>query len=98
QADYAWRDKTPITRLTRDTAIPLALQEEFNESRGLLNARIEYLLPEMGLTFGAFATNLTDERYQRASLSAANAGGVAAGPPADPRMYGVSIRKTFGDE
>lgn len=97
-ADYSYRSDVPITPLNRDPTMPLALQEEFFESIGLVNARIDYEIAEQGLTLSAFATNLTNEHYQRPSIGAANAGGVQNGLTQEPRYYGISIRKTFGGE
>src|SRR5690606_7636157 len=94
--DWAWRGKIPTTPQNNDPAIPRALQDEWRESIGLLNAAISYELPDMGLTLTAFATNLLDEEYQRQSLSFNTFG--YTGQTQEPRMYGVSIRKTFGDE
>lgn len=84
--------------LNFDPAVPVALRREFFEDRGLLNARLEYELPDMGLTTAIFATNLTDEEYQVASIPPGNAGGVANGLTQEPLMWGVSLRKTFGLE
>jgi len=97
-ADYAYRSDVPVTPLNRDPTMPLALQEEFYDSVGLVNARVDYDLRDSGLTFSIFATNLTDEHYQRVSISGNNAGGVQNGVTQEPRYYGISVRYRFGGE
>jgi outer membrane receptor protein involved in Fe transport len=98
QADYAFVDDIPITPLNVEPRIPRALQEEFYDGHGLLNARVEYELADMGLTVGLFATNLTDEEYQTMSIAAGNAGNIQNGLTQEPLMWGVSLRKRFGEE
>lgn len=98
QADYNWRGDIPLTILTEYPAFSRELQEELNEQRGILNARIDYKLEDAGLTFALFSTNVTDENYQLPGGVIINELGIASGVTAEPRMYGVSLRKTFGAE
>ena len=96
QGNYAWRDKIPTTRLNNDPRLSPTLAHEWRRSIGLLNASVDYSLPETGWTFTVFATNLTDKHYQTYSLTLPNYG--FTGMTQEPQMYGVSIRKTFGAE
>jgi iron complex outermembrane receptor protein len=94
QADYSWRDALPRTVLSVDPAISPTLVNQWFGSVGLVNARAEYHLPEQGVTIAIFATNLADKHYQTASLGLP--GGTYTGQTQEPRMYGISIRKSFG--
>ncbi|MDB5446351.1 MAG: hypothetical protein JWQ97_1668 [Phenylobacterium sp.] len=96
--DYNWTSKVPTTLLNNDPSLSPSLQHDWRTAIGLLNATLEYRLPEQGLTFTVFASNLTNEHYQRYAFTFAS-------PPAPwgytgvtlaPRMYGITIRKSFG--
>ncbi|MDB5445264.1 MAG: hypothetical protein JWQ97_581 [Phenylobacterium sp.] len=99
-ANYAWTGKTAVTPLNRDPALPQSLIDEFAAAHGLLNASLDYTLADQGLTFSVFATNLTNETYRNYALTFAGAPfpyGVTT-TTQEPRMWGVSVRKTFGAE
>ena len=96
QANYAWRDKIRTTLLNNDPRLDPALAREWRKSIGLLNGSIDYTLPDKGLTLTVFATNLTNKKYQTYALTLPNYG--FTGITQEPRMYGISIRKTFGQE
>jgi outer membrane receptor protein involved in Fe transport len=55
-------------------------------------------LEDLGLTVGLFATNLSNEEYQFTTVGASSTGGVQNGLTQEPRMWGVSLRKRFGEE
>jgi len=95
-ASYSWRSRIPTTILNDDPGLPDALQKEWRQSVGLVNASVEYTLPDMGLTLTAFATNLANKHYQvqQQTFTAYGYTGVTQ----EPRMWGVSVRKTFGKE
>jgi outer membrane receptor protein involved in Fe transport len=67
----------------------------WDQAIGLLNANVDYTIPNHGLTLSVFATNLLDKQYQLQSLSLPFA---YTGQTQEPRIWGVSVRKTFGDE
>lgn len=109
QADWSWVDGAQPSDRLINPAIPAALIDSFvspcyngactngRASVGLLNGTIDYRL-DNGLTVGFFVTNLLDERYQVAAIDPSGLGGVITGISAEPRMWGFTIRKTFGDE
>jgi iron complex outermembrane receptor protein len=94
QGNYAWRGKIPTTILNNDPQLAPALAAEWRKSIGLLNASVEYTLPDQGWTFSVFATNLTNKHYQTYALTLPNY--AFTGITQEPRMFGVSIKKTFG--
>lgn len=96
QGNYAWHSEIPTTVLNNDPALNPALAHSWRQAIGLLNASIDYNMPKQGLTFSIFATNLADKHYQTASLSLPNYG--FTGMTQEPRMYGVTVRKSFGAE
>ncbi|MET0338145.1 MAG: hypothetical protein ABW063_10340, partial [Caulobacter sp.] len=65
---------------------------------GLLNGRIDYTLEDRGLTFALFGTNILDERYDTQISDLTSQIGFVSSVTAEPRMWGVSVRKTFGGE
>ncbi|MEZ5707971.1 MAG: TonB-dependent receptor [Blastomonas sp.] len=97
QADWAWHGKNYISPRLADPLVPFALQQSLADSVGLLNARIDYELPEYGVTASLFATNLLDKEYQVSSISQASSG-LQTGITQEPRMWGFQLRKTFGGE
>ena len=110
QADWSWTDGArPPPRLA-NPGIPLALLDKFvspctggacangRASVGLLSASAEYKMEDKGLTVGVFATNLLNKRYQVTGNDPSNLGGIITGITAEPRMWGVTLRKSFGEE
>jgi iron complex outermembrane recepter protein len=97
QLDWSWRDKTNLTRLNTDVLFPIDLIKKVNGPVGLLNARLDYNLPNNGVTVALFATNLLNKHYQTFSLFS-GALGIATAQTEEPRMFGVSVRKSFGNE
>src|SRR5262249_28763689 len=99
QLDYAWHDKIPSTVLS---AVPVAAVQstinDMNAARGLLSGRVDYTLPETGLTFAVFGTNLANEKYDTEVANLLGFTGYYSAAAAEPRMWGVSVRKTFGTE
>jgi iron complex outermembrane receptor protein len=98
EADWSWKSHIPITQASADPTFP-TLQQQFYESVGIMNARIDYDFPGSGWNVALFATNLLNKHYQIASLDAAALGnGIPTGITQEPLMYGVQIRKSFGGE
>ena len=110
QADWSWTDGArPPPRLA-NPGIPAALIDDLvspctggacangRASVGLLSASAEYRMEDRGLTIGVFATNLLNKRYQVTGNDPSNLGGMITGITAEPRMWGVTLKKSFGDE
>jgi outer membrane receptor protein involved in Fe transport len=75
---------------------PAAVQRRLRQAIGLVNAQVQYTIPQYGLTLAVFATNLLNLHYQTGGT-----GGLPFGYTAqtqDPAMFGVSIKKSFGAE
>jgi iron complex outermembrane receptor protein len=96
ELDYAWRAAAPNSVLTVDPLVPTALANRLNEDIGLLNGRIDYYMPEQGLTFSLFSTNLLNKHYQTAGLDLMSSFGFITGTTQEPLMVAFSVRKTFG--
>jgi iron complex outermembrane receptor protein len=97
--DWSWREHPVYNKLNlNDFALfPFAVQKKYLPSIGLLNARIDYHMPEQGLTMSFFMTNVLDSTYQVVS-EFSKALGVGTAITQDPRMFGFQIKKTFGHE
>jgi iron complex outermembrane receptor protein len=98
QLDYSWRGKLPMTVINNQIQVPDAIEEEANRAVGLLNGRVEYKRADLGLTGSIWVTNLTNEHYGYLGISAGFTGGIGHLITQEPRMWGVTIRKTFGQE
>ncbi len=95
QLNYSWTDDiTPDVRRT-DYQLEAELREEFFQSLGLLNARIDYDIPQWGLNIALWSTNLTDKEYQRMGVNQTNMVGVQTGLTMEPRMWGATLTKRF---
>ena len=109
QADWSWTDgANPPPRLT-NAAIPQALLNRLvalctgtcsggRASMGLLSASADYTIKDMGLKVGVFATNLLNKKYQIASADPSVQGGLITAISTEPRMFGLTVRKSFGEE
>ena len=97
QLDYAWHGNTAPGIRRIDFQIPQDLRDEFYSSLGLLNGRIDYDMPEIGVNIALWATNLTDERYHRMGVNQSNMVGVQTGVANEPRMWGGTITKRFNN-
>ncbi len=102
QMDYSWRSDTPQTVLNVEPTlkgINPAVVNAWYAAVGLVNARLEYNLPDHGLSVAFFATNLFDKHYQTSS-GVAFVGSASdfgwTGQTQEPRMWGVQIKKVFG--
>jgi iron complex outermembrane receptor protein len=94
--DWSWRDHNNLTVINISPSFDLGLQKKLNEAVGLLDGRIDYAMPEHGLTMAVFATNLLDKHYQTEALFSA-ALGIATATTQAPHMFGMTITKTFGE-
>lgn len=105
QADWSHTDGARPSLRQIDPAIPAALTDSFvslgaggRASLELLNLRVDYELADLGLTISAYATNALDEHYQTPGIAGPNTGGVTQGITGEPRLWGIAVRKTFGNE
>jgi iron complex outermembrane receptor protein len=98
QLDYAYRGRSPLTPLNSDPFTPVAVLRDVSQAVGLVNARLEYKREDLGLTGSIWVSNLTDEEYGFRSIGASLTNGITNMIVQPPRMWGVTIRKTFGDE
>jgi iron complex outermembrane receptor protein len=95
QGDVQYIGSIPITPLTIDPLTPLSIQQQVDASKTILNGRIEYRLPQDGLTFALWGTNLTNLKYGSIGLPSyyTNVGTLL---PAPPLTFGVSVKYSFG--
>ncbi|MDB5447343.1 MAG: TonB-dependent receptor, partial [Phenylobacterium sp.] len=98
QVDYSYRGSTPLTPINNQVLVPDAIERDLNRAVGLLNARLEYRREDLGLTGSVWVTNLTNEKYGYEGISAGFTGGIGHEVVQAPRMWGVTVRKTFGGE
>jgi len=90
QADWYWQSEDNFFETT-------VLQDSVSqEDYGLLNARIDYDMPEKGMNFAVFAKNLTDEEYRVAAIEFSGAFGYNVAMTGDPLTWGVQFTKRFG--
>jgi iron complex outermembrane recepter protein len=100
QGDYAYKGKTPLTSSNRVGADAAAIKamEEYRKAIGLVNARLDYELADMGVTVSVWSTNLLNKHYQISSIGLTANSALVTGITQEPRMYGVTVRKRFGGE
>ena len=98
QVDYNYRGSTPLTPINNQILVPDAIERDMQRAIGLLNARLEYRRDDLGLSGSVWVTNLTDEKYGYEGISAGFTGGIGHLVVQAPRMWGVTVRKTFGGE
>ena len=90
QADWYWQSEDNFFETT-------VLQDSVSQDDyGLLNARIDYDMPEYGINFAVFGKNLTDEDYRVAAIEFAPAFGYNVAMTGDPLTWGVQFTKRFG--
>jgi len=106
QGDWSWTAGARPSPRNIDPALPRELVDDFvgtlqyqngKASLGLLNARVSYDLPDSGLEFAVFSTNLLNKKYQYAGIAQPNVGNLQLGATGEPRMWGVQVRKSFGE-
>jgi iron complex outermembrane receptor protein len=93
QLDYNCRGGLPLFS-TLD--VPDAIRRDMNRAVGIVNLRLEYRRDDLGVTGAAWITNLTGEAYGYEGVPALFTNGVSHMQVLAPRMWGVSLRKTFG--
>ncbi|WP_304560696.1 TonB-dependent receptor [Sphingomonas immobilis] len=64
---------------------------------GLLNARINYNIKDVGLDVAFFVTNLLDKKYYYSGIDPSSSG-MFVGIAGAPRMWGFTLTKKFGGE
>lgn len=109
QADWSWTaGANPSPRLT-NPAIPAAITNRLvalctgsciggRASLGLLSGSLDYTIDDLGLKLSVFGTNLLNKKYQIAGADPSSLGGVITAFSTEPRMFGMTIRKSFGAE
>jgi iron complex outermembrane receptor protein len=98
QGDINYRGSFPITGITHQAAFNNfpGLEKYINRGVTLINASIEFRLPDDGLTMTIFGTNLGNVAYGYQGISPNYTGGIAHEYMQAPREFGGTIRKTFG--
>ncbi len=88
-------DKAVVKRL-----LPSASAQFSNGSAdlGLMNLSVDYAMKDKGLFFQAFVNNAFGKKYAYAGTDGGSVGGIQVGVVGEPRMFGVSVKKTFGEE
>jgi iron complex outermembrane recepter protein len=98
QADWSWIDKARGDKY--DSLLSpvgnTALRDDLLESRGWLNASIDFDFPRNGMNIAIYGTNLLDKEdiVPSADVSLSYAGVLVR----EPRFYGIKVRKTFGND
>jgi iron complex outermembrane recepter protein len=100
QADWSWTAATPLTALNNYPGELPALQKQWYGAVGLLNGRVDYTLPQTGLTIAFFANNLLNKHWAIPSTPFIGVGADYGyiSQTQDPQMYGVQLRWKFGQE
>jgi iron complex outermembrane recepter protein len=98
QADVAYRGKTPITALNDLLAMPDDIERHLQRAVKLVNARVDYDMKDRGIRVSLWAQNLFDVKYGYKGISPGFTGGIGHIVTQAPRTYGVTVRKTFGEE
>jgi iron complex outermembrane receptor protein len=89
---------TPRIDWTYQDDIHFSVDDTINgiqEAYDVVNARITWNSPNSDWHIALFGTNLTDEAYYNGKLSLVLCCGGEQGNVAEPREYGVSIRRNF---
>ena len=109
QADWSWLDGArPPPRLVNPN-LPAEIVDRLvgactancinaRAPLGLLSASADYRMEDLGLTVTVFATNLLNKKYQLAASDPTSLGGILTAITGEPRMFGLTVKKTFGDE
>lgn len=85
---WAWRDRIYNTLDRRE--------QSKQEAYGLLNARIDWRLPNGNTSIAIWGTNLNDKEYFRFASDTGPTFGVTARYFAEPRRFGISVTHQFG--
>lgn len=98
QADWSWIDEARADKYN-SLSSPVgnaALLEDLEESRGFLNASIDFQMPQYGLEVALYGTNLLDKKdiVPSADVSLSYAGVLVR----EPRFWGLKVRKRFGND
>jgi len=94
--DYAYRGRISVNSINNQAQVPDALELKVMHSVGLLNGRIDYKLPN-GFEAAVWATNLTNKEWGYMGISANFTAGVGHRVMQAPRMYGITLKKSFGE-
>ncbi len=94
---YSWRSKIFFAddndrpELQTGRIVADRLQDELQDSYGLLNLRVAYVPDGGRWEVEAFASNLTDETYRKGAGSAGESIGMPTHVLGEPRLYGVRL-------
>jgi len=98
QADWSWIDEARSDKYDslRSPVGNLALLQDIEESRGWLNATIDFHMPQYGVDIALYGTNLLDKEdiVPSADVSLSYAGVLVR----EPRFWGLKLRKRFGND
>jgi len=94
--DANYRGKFPITPITHQAALTPQQEQFINRAVTIVNASLDYRLPDLGVTMSLFATNLGGVVWGYQGISPNYTGGVGHMYMQAPREFGFTIKKTWG--
>ena len=103
QANWSWASKaeedrfsTVLLAANRGQTELFEIFDRGNDSRGLLNMRVDFEIPDWGANIAFYCTNCTDKTIwqQGAGLASRQYISQLVGPP---RMWGFQVTKRFGE-
>lgn len=89
--DYYWQSETDYSRL--DAFPDVITQDDY----GLVNARLSIYLDKYKTEFSLFGRNIADKEYFIEANNNYDNLGMQAVLPGEPRVWGVQVKKTWGD-
>ena len=96
QLDYQYIGRIPLTPLNNQALVPDAVELQEQRAIGLVNGRLEYRFTDLELSLAIWCRNCTNVIWGREGISAGFTGGVGHQTMQAPRMFGFTVRKTFG--
>jgi len=98
QTDLWYRGKTPITVLNDLLLMPDDIEKHLQRAVRIVNARIDYEMPDSGLRVSLWSQNLFNVKYAYKGISPGFTAGIGHAVTQAPRTWGVTVRKSFGQE
>jgi len=98
QIDYQYVGSTPITAINHQIGVPLATERFERRAVGLINARLEYNIPDKGLSLAVWVSNLGNVYWGNQGISSGFTGGTGHYLLFPPRQFGLTITKKFGGD
>jgi len=96
QLDYQYIGKVPLTPINNQTQVPDSVEGQEQGAVGLLNGRLEYKFTDLNLSMAIWCSNCTNVVWGREGISAGFTGGIGHRLMQAPRMFGFTLRKSFG--